>query len=257
MFLQKTNSRTKCLFPAALEHIARCVMHPFSPFSPLTSIENMPKTLCFVLDRSSERVTDEHCLNYKSFRMQGFRLCCVIFFDQNQWDNNTPTDPAMLGPFVSLVFLLVQKGSVSVFYWSSCSHRSVEASLSAVNAQKRTNVSIIQRRNAFITRKFNDERWFHFMWNRVQLTCVWSQILAERPRTSWDQNHPTHSDRLKQTEISLLKNDKEAANVCSQNTSDAKIQTLIFVKYHQIPPDGFISEDSTVQRCLSNFIITL
>lgn len=85
----------KRLFPAALEHIGRCVMHPFSPFSPLTSIENMPKTLCFVLDRSSEllflslpvlyfllrtvRVTDEHCLKYKCFQCRVF-LCVASFY---------------------------------------------------------------------------------------------------------------------------------------------------------------------------------
>lgn len=153
----------------------RRATHPFSPFSPLTSIENMPKTLlCFctgithlsimfivlfllpILYRllfyscfMNVNLTDEHCLKYKWFEIQGFCLCCVIFIDTSQsemeqlcWTATTlwlslspqdkrgvflvgcsqpknPVEPGscrrlLLGSFVSLVFPLVQRGSIQV-----------------------------------------------------------------------------------------------------------------------------------------------
>lgn len=93
-----------CLLTAALEHAGVQSMWPTRPLSPLTSIKNMPKTFCCfctgisnVLFSSPARFyifrffyscfsnsdmpvnpTDEHCLKYKLFEIQGLRLCCVI-----------------------------------------------------------------------------------------------------------------------------------------------------------------------------------
>lgn len=93
-----------CLLTAALEHAGVQSTWPTRPLSPLTSIKNMPKTFCCfctgisnVLFSSPARFyifrffyscfsnsdkpvnpTDEHCLKYKLFEIQGLRLCCVI-----------------------------------------------------------------------------------------------------------------------------------------------------------------------------------
>lgn len=117
--------------------------------------------LFFVTNSSCDRWT---LPQYKSFQC---RVSSLLrhFIDQNQWDNDALTDPTMLGPFVSLVFLLVQKGSVSIFYWSSWTHHTVEALCCLLMHKHEQTISIIQRENAFIKRKreFTDERWVYFI----------------------------------------------------------------------------------------------